>query len=159
MICIAARSFWTAKTCTADVDCVNEGGFSQFGDVCIDVLGGGNCAFLATSTSNCTSTLNTATFSTFNVKKYGSDERVDVCGKPSRCDADRGSCQNPCTSNTSCTPARGGKTCNVGLGKCECGSDGDCGPGAPTCNLALKQCECASQSDCSADTGRTLTCQ
>jgi hypothetical protein len=159
MICIATRSFWTAKTCTADFDCVNEGGFAPFGDVCIDVIGGGSCAFLATSTSNCTSTLNTATFSTFNVKKYGSDERVDVCGKPSRCDADRGSCQNPCTSNTSCTPARGGKVCNVGLGKCECGSDGDCGPGAPTCNLVLKQCECASPSDCSADTGRTLTCQ
>src|SRR5260370_7491061 len=137
MICIATRSLWTARTCTADVDCVNEGGFSQFGDVCIDVVGGGNCAFLATSTSNCTSTLNTATFSTFNVKKYGSDERVDVCGKPSRCDADRGSCQNPCTSNTSCTPARGGKTCNVGLGKCKRVTDRTSRPGTPPPNLRL----------------------
>src|SRR5260370_26220659 len=136
MICIATRSLWTARTCTADVDCVNEGGFSQFGDVCIDVVGGGNCAFLATSTSNCTSTLNTATFSTFNVKKYGSDERVDVCGKPSRRDADRGSRPNPFTSHTSCTPARGGNTSNAGLGKGLCRSDGDSGPCAPAINLA-----------------------
>jgi hypothetical protein len=158
-ICIATRSLWTGKTCTEDSACVNEGGFAPFGDVCIDVDGTGYCAFLATSTSNCASFLNTTNFSTFHAKKYGSDDAVDVCGKPSRCDADRGSCQNPCTSNTSCTPARGGKTCNTGLGRCECASDGDCGPGAPTCNSTLKQCECGSQADCSADTGRTLTCQ
>jgi hypothetical protein len=159
MICIASRSLWTGKPCTVDSACVNDGGFAPFGDVCIDIGGSGYCAFLATSTTNCASFLNTATFSTFTVKKYGSDDAVDVCGKPSRCDADRGSCQNPCTSNTSCTPAKGGKTCNTGLGRCECASDGDCGPGAPTCNLDIKQCECGSQADCSADTGRTLTCQ
>jgi hypothetical protein len=158
MICIASRSLWTAKTCTVDGDCINDGGFSPFGDVCIDVVGTGYCAFLATSTTNCTSILNTPSFSTFTVTKYGSSDRVDVCGKPSRCDADRGSCQNPCTSNTSCSPARGGKTCNTGLGRCECASDADCGPGAPSCNLTLKQCECGAPTDCAADTGRTLTC-
>jgi hypothetical protein len=157
--CIAARSLWTAKVCTADFDCVNEGGFSPFGDVCIDIAGTGYCAFLATNTTQCTSFLNTPMFSTFEVKKLGSNERVNVCGKPSRCDADRGACQNPCTSNTSCTPARGGKVCNTGSGRCECAGDGDCGPGAPVCNLALRQCECGSQADCSTDTGRTLTCQ
>jgi hypothetical protein len=159
MICIASRSLWVAKTCLLDADCINEGGASPFGDVCVDVDGKGYCAFLATDTTNCTSFLNTPMFSTFTVKRYGADEHVDVCGKPSRCDANRGSCQNPCTSNTSCTPARGGKTCNTQLGRCECASDGDCGPGAPICNLALKQCECGSQADCSAETGRTLICQ
>jgi hypothetical protein len=159
LICVAARSLWTAKTCTLDFDCINEGGFSPFGDVCIDVGGVGQCAFLSTSTANCTSILNTSTFSTFVVKKYGSSDQASVCGKPSRCDADRGSCQNPCTSNTSCTPVRGGKTCNTVVGRCECASDADCGPGAPTCNLTIKQCECGSASDCSADTGRTLACQ
>jgi hypothetical protein len=157
-ICIASRSLWTAKMCQIDADCVNEGGFSPFGDVCIDVDGTGYCAFFATSTTNCTSFLNTPTFSTFTVKKHGGDQRVDVCGKPSRCDADRGSCQNPCTSSTSCTPARGGKTCNTQLGRCECAGNEDCGPGAPICNLAIKQCECGSQADCSAETGRVLTC-
>jgi hypothetical protein len=157
MICVATRSLWTAKTCTDDPTCVNEGGFAPFGDVCIDIDGTGYCAFLATSTVNCTAFL--VTYSTFSVKKYGSSDMVDVCGRPSRCDADRGSCQNPCTSNTSCTPARGGRTCNTGLGRCECASDVDCGPGAPTCNLTIKQCECGSQADCSTDTGRTLTCQ
>jgi hypothetical protein len=157
--CIASRSFWTAKPCTVDVDCVNDGGFTPFGDVCIDIGGAGYCAFLATSTTNCTAVLNTPTFSTFAVKKFGSTDSVEVCGKPSRCDADRGSCQNPCTSNTSCTPARGGKICNTGAGRCECGGDGDCGPGAPTCNLAIRQCECSSGSDCPADASRPLTCQ
>jgi hypothetical protein len=159
MICVASRSLWIAKTCTLDAECINDGGFSQFGDVCIQIGATGYCAFLASNTAGCTSALNTATFSTFTVKKFGSDDRVDVCGKPSRCDADRGSCQNPCTSNTSCNPARGGKTCNTGTGRCECASDGDCGPGAPKCNLLIKQCECGTQDDCAADTGRTLTCQ
>src|SRR5579859_1823577 len=120
-ICVATRSFWTAKPCSVDLDCVNEGGFSPFGDVCIDVGGSGYCAFLATSTMSCTSVLNTPSFSTFRERKFGSGDPVDVCGKPSRCDADRGSCQNPCTSNTSCTPARGGKVCNVAIGRCQCG--------------------------------------
>jgi hypothetical protein len=156
-ICIASRSLWTGKKCTLDADCVNEGGFSPFGDVCVDVDGTGYCAFYATSTTSCMSFLNT--FSTFTIKKFGSEDRVDVCGKPSRCDAVRGSCQNPCTSNTSCTPARGGKVCNTGVGRCECATDGDCGPGAPTCNLAVRQCECGAQADCASDTGRILVCQ
>jgi hypothetical protein len=159
MICIATRSLWTARTCTDDSVCVNEGGFAPFGDVCIDIDGTGYCAFLATSTANCTVFLATPTFTIYPVKKFGSVDMVDVCGKPSRCDADRGSCQNPCTTNTTCTPARGGRTCNTGLGRCECASDVDCGPGAPTCTLAINQCECGSQADCSTDTGRTLTCQ
>jgi len=159
MICIASRSLWTGKACAEDSACVNEGGFAPFGDVCIDIGGAGYCAFLATSTANCASFLNTAMFSVFTVKKYGSDDHADVCGKASRCDADRGSCQNPCTSNTSCNPARGGTICNTGLGRCECAGDGDCGSGAPTCNMTIRQCECGSETDCSIDTGRTLTCR
>jgi len=159
ILCVARRSLWTGRTCTTDATCVNDGGFAPFGDVCVDIDGTGYCAFLATSTANCTSFLNTTMFSTFTVKKYGSSEMVDVCGKSSRCDADRGSCQNPCTSNTSCTPLRGGKTCNTGLGRCECASDADCGPGAPTCNLTIRQCECSAEMDCSTDTGRRLACQ
>src|SRR5258706_16203475 len=100
MVCVAARSLWTAKICTADVDCPNEGGFAPFGDVCVDIGGKGHCAFLAMNTAQCTSFLNTSMFSTFTVKKYGSDDRGDVCGKPSRCDAIRGSCQNPCATST-----------------------------------------------------------
>jgi hypothetical protein len=156
LICIAGVSMWTSKKCTADNDCFrcNDGGCTHFfGDYCIEVDHTGYCAFDKDSTS-CTG-LPTPQV----VKRFGSADTVQVCSKTtSRCDAERGYCITACRSNGTCSPARGGNTCDLATGRCQCEGPQDCGADAPVCNSVTKQCECDATDQCSIDGGRARVC-
>jgi hypothetical protein len=153
--CIAAASTWTSKTCTTDGDCATD--VVTFGDVCIDVKGVGYCAYVWNTTvpDGCKDRL-----VKLSMKKFGSDsDTVDVCSSDSRfCELHRGTCLVKCKADTTCSPASGGKHCNVATGRCECSSNTDCGSSAAVCNTDLKQCECDGNS-CLTDGGRALSCE
>jgi hypothetical protein len=153
--CVAQQSAWIGTTCTDDADCSTD--VFSFGDYCVDVDGTGRCAF---DFSRANSPDCFGTSDSFTVKKFATDTMVTVCADTSRtCDEQRGICVGACTGS-SCTPARGGTSCNAQTGRCECATNTDCGSGASVCNTALRQCECASSDECpGADAGTGMVCE
>jgi hypothetical protein len=151
--CVAERSLWTGKTCTADADCMTD--VLAFGDYCVEVEGVGYCAWANGNASQCTGGLTAS----LTIKKFGSVDMVEVCANTTQtCDQVHGLCAGACTATNCTSPARGGKVCSSTTMRCACASDDDCGPGAPSCNGSTHQCECGSTTDCATDTGRTVVC-
>lgn len=136
--CNAVFSGWVMD-CAAQADCT-------MGYACVDIGEGvGKCAI----TPNDFVTCETLTMEELMLDAIEGGMQLTVCGKTgAKCDNEI--CTDPCEANTDC-PANGGHpVCNVGTGRCECGSDEDCAvigmPQFATCNSGV--CGCAQDTDC-----------
>jgi hypothetical protein len=136
------------ETCAQDTDCYY---FADFGDLCINVAGGGYCVSVPFE-GDCAFGAPTV------ADKFELSDTATVCLDLSgRCDAHQ--CTKGCTSDANfCTTSpnnKRGPECNHDTGKCGgCTGDGQCGgPGTSHCNVATGTCGCVADDDCNGLAG------
>lgn len=144
--CQATYSGWTA--CVAQADCIIPG------QVCVDIGGGvGKCASPPSDVVPCATLMQSEVM--FPTLEGGM--QTTVCANTNFTCNDDGACENPCELDTDCMLVPGTPSCNVGTGKCECGSNADCEAtmvaGANVCDAGV--CGCAADADCVDAAGGT----